>query len=74
MIKTSGKVTKTKRAGRRISIGVKGKELTAKISGSRTTVVINGKPDRRKNVKVGMTCTFTWPKVNTEAKTIDCKS
>ncbi len=73
MIKTSGKVTKTKRGGRRISIGLKGKEVTAKISGSRTTVIINGKPNKRKNVKVGMVCTFTWPKVNSEAKKIDCK-
>ncbi len=74
MIKTSGKVTKTKRGGRCISIGLKGKEVTAKISGSRTTVIINGKPNKRKNVKVGMICTFTWPKVNSEAKKIDCKS
>ncbi|MEE8222699.1 MAG: hypothetical protein V3S59_00215, partial [Alphaproteobacteria bacterium] len=74
MIKSSGRVTKTKRGGRRISIGVKGKEFTAKISGSRTTVVIDGKPNKRKNVKVGMICTFTWPKVNSEAKKIDCKS
>ncbi|MCZ6447647.1 MAG: tripartite tricarboxylate transporter substrate-binding protein [Alphaproteobacteria bacterium] len=74
MIKTSGKVTKTKRGGRRISIGLKGKEVTAKISGSRTTVVIDGKPNKRKNVKVGMICTFTWPKINSEAKKIDCKS
>ncbi len=73
MIKTSGKVTKTKRGGRRISIGLKGKEVTAKISGSRTTVVINGKPDKRKNVKAGMTCIVTWPKINAEAKKIDCK-
>ncbi len=72
MIKSSGKVTATKRGGRRISIGVKGKDVTAKISGSRTTVFINGKPNKRKNVKVGMICTFTWPKVNTEAKKIDC--
>ncbi len=73
MIKSSGKVTKIKRGGRRISIGVKGKDVTAKVSGSRTTVIIDGKKSKRKNVKVGMICTFTWPKVNSEAKTIDCK-
>jgi tripartite-type tricarboxylate transporter receptor subunit TctC len=73
MFKNSGTVTKTKRGGRRISFMLKGKEVTAKISGSRTTVVINGKPDKRKNVKVGMSCTVTWPKVNAEAKKIDCK-
>lgn len=73
MFKSSGKVTKTKRGGRRISFLLKGKEVTAKISGSRTTVVINGKPDKRKNVKAGMTCIVTWPKINAEAKKIDCK-
>ena len=73
MIKSSGKVTKTKRGGRRISIGVKGKDFTAKISGSRTSVYIDGKRSKRKKVKVGMICTITWPKVNSEAKKIDCK-
>lgn len=73
MIKTSGKVVEVKREGRRIAIGSKGEKYTAKVSGSRTTVLINGKKTKRKNVKVGMICTFTWPKVNTEAKTIDCK-
>jgi hypothetical protein len=73
MIKSSGKVTKIKRGGRRISIGQKGKDVTAKVSGSRTSVYINGKKTKRKNVKVGMICTFTWPKVNAEAKKIDCK-
>jgi len=72
MIKSSGKVTATKRGGRRITIGFKGKEVTAKVSGSRTTVFINGKEGKRKAVKVGMICTFTWPKVNTEAKKVDC--
>ena len=74
MIKSSGKVTKTKRDGRRITIGFKGKDVTAKVSGSRTTVIIDGKKAKRKAVKVGMICTFTWPKINAEAKTIDCKS
>jgi tripartite-type tricarboxylate transporter receptor subunit TctC len=73
MIKSSGKVTTIKRGGRRIAIGVKGKEVTAKVSGSRTKVILNGKKTKRKNIKVGMICTFTWPKVNAEAKTIDCK-
>ncbi len=73
MIKSSGKVTKTKRGGRRITIGHKGKKLTAKVSGSRTKVTINGKKAKRKAIKVGMICTFTWPKVNSEAQKIDCK-
>jgi tripartite-type tricarboxylate transporter receptor subunit TctC len=73
MIKTSGKVVEIKREGRSIAIGTKGEKYTAKVSGSRTTIMVDGKKAKRKAVKVGMICTFTWPKVNSEAKTIDCK-
>jgi hypothetical protein len=51
----------------------KGKEVKTKVSGSRTTVIINGKSGVRKNVKPGMTCTFTYPGPGKEAKRVDCK-
>jgi tripartite-type tricarboxylate transporter receptor subunit TctC len=73
MVSHNGPVTKIKRGGRRITISHKGKKLTAKVSGSRTSVFLNGKKTKRKKIKVGMTCTFTWPKPNMEAKKIDCK-
>ncbi len=73
MVKHTGPVSIVKRGGRRISIKVGGKNLKAKISGSRTTVILNGKKVKRKKIKVGMTCTFTWPRANSEAKQIDCK-
>jgi tripartite-type tricarboxylate transporter receptor subunit TctC len=73
LAKHTGKVTATKRGGRRISISHKGKDVTAKVSGSRTKVTINGKKAKRKAVKVGMTCTFTYPGPGQEAKQIDCK-
>ncbi len=73
MVTHTGPVSKIKRGGRRIIITVGGKALTAKVSGSRTTVVLNGKKTKRKNIKVGMICTFTWPRANSEAKRIDCK-
>ncbi len=73
MAKHTGKVTKTKRGGRRIFIKYKGKEVKAKVSGSRTKVTINGKKAKRKAVKVGMTCTFTYPSAGSEAKRVDCK-
>jgi hypothetical protein len=69
----TGKVTATKRGGRRIFIDYKGKNVKAKVSGSRTKVTINGKKTKRKNIKVGMTCTFTYPGAGMEAKKIDCK-
>ncbi|MDX1485076.1 MAG: tripartite tricarboxylate transporter substrate-binding protein [Alphaproteobacteria bacterium] len=73
MVKHTGPVTKTKRGGRRVWINYKGKEVRAKISGSRTTVTINGKKTKRKNIKAGMTCTFTYPRAGAEAKSVDCK-
>ena len=73
MAKHTGKVTATKRGGRRIFISYKGKEVKAKVSGSRTKVTINGKKAKRKAIKVGMTCTFTYPSAGSEAKRVDCK-
>lgn len=74
MVTNSGPVTEIKREGRSIVITSDGKKMTAKVSGSRTTVMLNGKKVKRKAIKVGMNCTFTWPKVNSEAKKIDCKN
>ncbi len=73
MLVHTGKVTKTKKGGRRIFIMYKGKEVRAKVSGSRTKVTLDGKKTKRKKIKVGMTCTVTYPGAGQEAKTIDCK-
>lgn len=73
MVKHMGVVTKTKRGGRRISIDYEGKEVTAKVSGSRTKVTLNGKKVKRKAIKIGMNCQFTYPKPGAEAAQIDCK-
>ena len=73
MIKSSGKVVEIKRGGRSISIGTKGEKYTAKVSGSRTKVTVDGKKAKRKAVKVGMTCTFTYPGSGETAKRVDCK-
>jgi tripartite-type tricarboxylate transporter receptor subunit TctC len=73
MVKHTGPVTKTKRGGRRVWIKYKGKEVKTKISGSRTKVTINGKKAKRKNIKAGMTCTFTYPRPGAESQRVDCK-
>jgi tripartite-type tricarboxylate transporter receptor subunit TctC len=72
-LKHTGKVTKTKRGGRRIWINYKGKEVKAKVSGSRTKVTLNGKNSKRKFVKPGMTCTFVYLRAGAEAKNLICK-
>jgi tripartite-type tricarboxylate transporter receptor subunit TctC len=74
MVSHTGKVSGTKKGGRRIMIMYKGKEVTAKVSGSRTKVTLNGNKVKRKAVKPGMTCTFIYPGAGKEAKNIDCKS
>jgi tripartite-type tricarboxylate transporter receptor subunit TctC len=73
-LRHTGKVTQTKRGGRRIFIMYKGREIKAKISGSRTKVTLNGKPNKRKNVKPGMTCTFVYIRLGGEAKQLNCKN
>jgi tripartite-type tricarboxylate transporter receptor subunit TctC len=73
MIQHSGPVTKTKKGGRRVWLKHKGKEVKAKVSGSGTKVTINGKKTKRKNIKVGMMCTFTYASAGSTAKKIDCK-
>ena len=35
--------------------------------------MLEGKKDKRKNIKVGMTCSFTYPGAVQEAKRVDCK-
>ena len=69
----SGKVTKTKKGGRRIYLMFKGKEVKAKVSGSRTKFTLNGKKAKRKAIKAGMTCTFVYPGAGQEAKEVNCK-
>ena len=73
MVKHEGSVTATKKGGRRIVISYKGKEVTAKVSGKRTKITLNGKKVKRKMIKVGMNCRFTYPKPGAEAIRIDCK-
>ena len=36
-------------------------------------VTIDGKKAKRKAIKVGMTCTFNYPKPGAESARVDCK-
>ena len=72
--KDTGKVTKTKRGGRRVYFKLKGKKMKTKVSGSRTKITVDGKKAKRKAIKKGMTCTFNWLGSGSESKNIDCKS
>jgi len=74
MVKHSGPVSQVLKGGRQVLIKHEGKEVKASISGSRTAVTVDGKKTKRKAIKVGMTCTFTYPGPGSRAKNVDCKS
>ena len=69
LMEISGTVTEIKKGGRVIHLGDK----SAKISGSRTAVMIGGKTDERGNIKMGMNCKAELTgKDGSEAKTFAC--
>jgi hypothetical protein len=74
MMQHVGPVSQIKNEGRTIFIKHEDKEVSAKVSGSRTTITVDGKEAKRKAVKIGMTCTFTYPRPGAEAKRVDCKN
>lgn len=69
----SGKVTGTKRGGRRITIDAGGKKRTAKVSGRKTKITVAGKKAKRKAIKAGMDCEFHYYGNKTTATKIVCK-
>jgi tripartite-type tricarboxylate transporter receptor subunit TctC len=74
LIKFSGKLSKTERGGRKLTIDMNGKSKSTKVSGSRTKVFVNGKKAKRKDVKVGMTCTLAFATAKAkEASEVYCK-
>jgi tripartite-type tricarboxylate transporter receptor subunit TctC len=73
MLTHTGTVSKIERRGRKVSIDYKGKQVTAKISGSRTKITVGGKKAKRKAIKMGMNCSFIYPKPGKEATNVDCK-
>ena len=73
IVTVKGTITATKRGGRRISFKSEGKTLKTKVSGSRTKVFIGGKKVKRKKLKVGMKCAFTYQGSGTESKKIACE-
>ena len=73
MLKNTGKVSAVVDGGRSFKLMEDGKELTVRISKSRTQITLGGKKAKRDAVKVGMTCEISWLKVNGEANLLACK-
>ena len=74
LVHASGKVIKSVRHGHAIVIEAKGHHMEAKISGSHTKVMIDGKKAKRGAAMVGMNCTFAYYGPGTEAKELSCKN
>lgn len=72
IVSGKGKVTKTAKKGRRITLDMGGKSKTFGVSGSGTKVKIGGKKGKRGNIKPGMTCTVKWPEGAKRAKEMNC--
>ncbi|MCH8198181.1 MAG: hypothetical protein IH904_08865 [Proteobacteria bacterium] len=66
-----GTITKIKRQGRRVSYKGGGRKGKLSVSGRRTKVSIGGKKVKRKKLKVGMKCEFTFQA--SAAKKIACE-
>ena len=73
IVTVKGEITATKRGGRSISFKSEGKTLKTKVSGSRTKVFVGGNKAKRKALKVGMKCAFTYQGSGTESKKIACE-
>ena len=69
----TGPITQLKNDGREMLLNHQGKEVSAKISGSRIKITKDGQPAKRNDVKVGMTCTFVYLRPGAEAKEVNCK-
>jgi iron(III) transport system substrate-binding protein len=73
IVKVKTVLTAVKRGGRQLGFKVGGGEHKAKVSGSRTEVMIGGKPGSRGKLKVGMACEIAYLGNGNEARKIACK-
>jgi len=74
LVHETGTVVKSEHGGRQVVIDAKGKNHAAKVSGSKTKVMIDGKKAKRGAVMAGMTCTVAYYGPGTEAKELSCKN
>lgn len=66
-------LAKVVRKGRSVEFTVKGENHVAKLSGSRTAIMISGQKAKPSALKSGMTCKITYPGSYGEAKSVACK-
>ncbi len=73
MVKAKTSLIEVKRGGRVLKFKVKGKIHTARVSRSRTDVMISGKSVARKKLKAGMKCVISYPGSGKVAASVTCR-
>ncbi len=68
----TAEITAAERGGRRYRFMADGKEVTVRVSSSRTAILVDGKRQGRKAVKMGMRCEVTYPGNDQEAMKVAC--
>ncbi len=68
------KLSEVKREGRRVIFTSEGEKMELSVSGSRSEVMVGGKPASRSALKAGMSCDASWAKngSRTEARKLHC--
>jgi tripartite-type tricarboxylate transporter receptor subunit TctC len=72
--KVQGSISELQNGGRKVMLKLKdGKSFTAKVSGSRTKLMISGQKSEREKLAVGLTCSVSSQGDGQEASAIECK-
>jgi tripartite-type tricarboxylate transporter receptor subunit TctC len=67
------KLTEVRGGGRQIRFLDKGKKASAKISGSRTAIVVAGQKGKRKDLRPGMSCEIRYQGSGSQAERVSCE-
>jgi tripartite-type tricarboxylate transporter receptor subunit TctC len=68
-----GPIAEVAKGGQEVVFTHGGNKVKTTVSGSRTQISVAGKKADRKQLKAGMTCSFTYPGAGQEASKIDCE-
>jgi tripartite-type tricarboxylate transporter receptor subunit TctC len=72
-VEAKGTIESLDNANKQIKLKTGSGVVSGEISGSRTTLTINGSPGNRADLKVGMSCTLVADQGATELESLDCK-
>ncbi len=68
-----GKIESLNEGNKQINLATDSGTVSGEVSGSRTSLTINGSPGNRADLKTGMSCTLKVEEGATEIKSLDCR-